>query len=55
MTDLSGPLPTTGTAVDSLDSDRIDHSKFAWPLTDIERFEPVVPARGAQGFWDWHA
>lgn len=38
-----------------LDSDRVDHSKFAWPLTDIERFEPPVPARGAQGFWNWAA
>lgn len=36
------------------DSSRIDHHKFAWPLTDIERFEPPVPARGAQGLWDWH-
>lgn len=37
------------------DSGRIDHHKVAWPLTDIARFEPPVPARGAQGFWDWHA
>lgn len=36
-----------------LDSDRVDHSKFAWPLTEIERFEPPIPARGAQGFWNW--
>lgn len=36
-----------------LDSDRIDHSKFAWPLIDVERFEPPIPARGAQGFWNW--
>jgi hypothetical protein len=36
-----------------LDSNRVDHSKFAWPLTDIERFEPPIPARGAQGFWNW--
>lgn len=28
--------------------------RWAWLLTDIERFEPPVPARGAQGFWDWH-
>jgi hypothetical protein len=35
------------------DSSRIDHHKFAWPLTDIERFEPPIPARGAQGFWNW--
>lgn len=37
-----------------LDSDRIDHSKFAWPLSQIERFEPPIPARGMQGFWTWH-
>lgn len=35
------------------DSDRIDEHVYAWPLDDIERFEPVVPARGKQGFWDW--
>lgn len=35
------------------DSDRDDQANFAWPLTEIERFEPVVPARGAQGFWPW--
>lgn len=35
------------------DSTRIDHHKFAWPLTDIERIEPPMPARGAQGFWEW--
>jgi hypothetical protein len=38
---------------DFADSDRIDHQKFAWPLTDIVRFEPPIPARGAQGFWRW--
>jgi hypothetical protein len=26
---------------------------WAWPLTDIERLEPFVPASGAQGFWAW--
>jgi hypothetical protein len=36
-----------------LDSDRIDHSKWAWPLREIERFDIPVPARGAQGFWNW--
>lgn len=40
-------------APDFLDSDRIDHSKFAWPLSEIDRFEPPVPGRGAQGFWNW--
>ena len=35
------------------DSDRVDHEVWAWPLSAIERVEPYVPARGAQGFWWW--
>lgn len=35
------------------DSDRIDHHMWAWPLTDIEPWMPAVPAKGAQGFWQW--
>jgi hypothetical protein len=35
------------------DSDRIDQQIWAWPLTDIEHFEPPVPMRGLQGFWTW--
>jgi hypothetical protein len=35
------------------DSDREEHSNWGWPLTDIERLEPFVPARGAQGWWTW--
>lgn len=35
------------------DSNRIDHSVFGWPLTDIRRFEPPIEAKGAQGFWWW--
>ena len=37
----------------ALDSDRIDHSTWAWPLSDIEALGPFVPAKGAQGFWEW--
>jgi hypothetical protein len=37
------------------DSDRIDHHMWAWPLTDIEVWQPVVPMKGAQGFWNWPA
>jgi hypothetical protein len=36
------------------DSDRAQHCNWAWPLTDIEAVMPPVPARGAQGFWDWN-
>lgn len=35
------------------DSDRIDQHKWAWPLTNVVRLEPPIPARGAQGFWNW--
>ena len=40
----------TGEAV-AADSTRLDHHLWAWPLTEIERFDVPVPARGAQGFW----
>jgi hypothetical protein len=60
---LGEPIPALAWAREhhkgGIDSDRIDHhgveldDKFAWPLTQIESFEPVVPMRGAQGFWTW--
>ncbi len=36
-----------------VDSDRLDHTVFGWPLSDIQRFEHPRPCRGAQGFWTW--
>lgn len=35
------------------DSDRMDKANYAWPISEIERFEPVVPSRGYQGWWPW--
>jgi len=35
------------------DSDRDGTFNWGWPLTEIAPLEPPVPARGAQGFWDW--
>lgn len=35
------------------DSDRHEHANYGWPLTDIKHLNPPVPARGAQGFWNW--
>lgn len=35
------------------DSDRLNHSHFGWPLSDIIPFPEPVPCRGAQGFWNW--
>jgi hypothetical protein len=37
----------------SNDSDRDEHFNFAWPLLSIEPVEPISPARGALGFWNW--
>jgi hypothetical protein len=39
--------------VKAADSTRIDHTKWGWPLTDIEVLEPFVPSKGAQGIWYW--
>jgi hypothetical protein len=36
-----------------MDSDRVDHTKYGWPLSDIEPVMPMAPARGFQGFWPW--
>lgn len=35
------------------DSERVEHSNFAWPLSDIRAQRPIVPMRGQQGFWWW--
>ncbi|TPL30221.1 ASCH domain-containing protein [Mesorhizobium sp. B2-4-7] len=35
------------------DSDRDEHANWAWPLTDIEPLQPIQPAKGLQGFWNW--
>lgn len=32
--------------------DELD-ANFGWPLTEIERWEPAVEARGKQGIWFW--
>lgn len=36
------------------DSDRAQHSNWGWPLSEIRRLEPPIPARGAQGWWNWN-
>jgi hypothetical protein len=35
------------------DSDREGTFNWGWPMLDVQRLEPPVPARGAQGLWDW--
>jgi len=33
------------------DSDRVEHSNFGWPLSDVRQVQPIVPTRGLQGIW----
>ena len=40
--DLGGPFN---------DSDRDEHSNWAWPMSAPLHFEPPIPAAGRQGFW----
>ena len=28
--------------------------RWLWFLEDIEPLKPPIPAKGRQGFWDWH-
>lgn len=44
LTQFGGPV---------LDSDRLEHSNWGWPLSDVIELQPPVPATGAQGFWEW--
>lgn len=27
--------------------------RYAWPMQQVEKWAKPIPARGAQGFWDW--
>lgn len=35
------------------DEERLDRANYALPMNAVERWEPVVPARGFQRFWKW--
>jgi hypothetical protein len=50
---LQRPRPVGQIFGGTIDSDRLDHAMWAWPLSDIRPFEPIVPVRGFQGFWPW--
>lgn len=28
-------------------------SNWGWPMLNVERLDPPIPARGDKGFWDW--
>jgi hypothetical protein len=51
---LGKPIPAAEYAASrGIDSDRVDHAKWGWPLSDIEPVTPMAPAHGKQGFWRW--
>lgn len=35
------------------DSDREGTFTWGWPMLDVQMLTPPVPARGAQGLWEW--
>ena len=35
------------------DSDRDQEFSWGWPMLDVQRLTPPIPASGAQGFWSW--
>ncbi len=51
---LGQPIPAADYAKSQgIDSDRVDHAKWGWPLSAIEPVIPMAPATGMQGFWRW--
>ena len=56
---IGKPMPASEVVVEAYgeafqgDSNRIDHQVFGWPMSEVKRLTPPMPARGAQGFWKW--
>lgn len=48
---LEGPIDPGLPAIN--DSDRVKHTNWAWPLQEIQRFQPMIPVSGHQGLWVW--
>lgn len=36
------------------DSQRYEHSNYAWPMGDVQMLDFPAPATGKQGFWHWN-
>lgn len=52
---ILGPAFATDAYAPASDEGRIagdwTRGRFAWPLVSPEKFEPPIPAKGAQGWW----
>lgn len=51
--ELGRPKPVAEIFPELADSDRLDHSKWGWPMIAPEAWLAPVPMRGLQGFWTW--
>lgn len=36
-------------------NDPASRAIYGWPMIDVEKWPETVPAKGAQGFWEWPA
>lgn len=52
---IGTPIKATELFKNTIDSDRLDHHVWAWPMTDLHRWDEPVPCRGLQGFWHWQS
>lgn len=50
---IGKPVPVAELFAGKFDSDRLDHSKWGWPMLGPEPIEPIQPCGGQQGFWEW--
>lgn len=53
-TALMGYPTTTSSVLGEGATEIQEFGQFAWPLSKFEALPEPVPAKGAQGFWDWH-
>lgn len=57
LCDLVDIIPTSLLINQITDHERafgdFSRGRYAWHLVNVRRFETPIPARGAQGLWDW--
>jgi hypothetical protein len=50
---MSAVLGTALLGTPKLVQQNLDGPRYAWPMMAVEKFGEPVPAKGAQGFWEW--
>jgi hypothetical protein len=56
VTHWNGPKPVLGKRGEIKDDGFGDYStgRYCWELGDVQVFDPAIPAKGGQGWWNWH-